>query len=137
MCRVVFVSTNKDELAPYLPSLLVSGGGTCVAAVETGVGRPATVLGKPSKDLVDLILQTEGMDPARTCMVGDRLNTDMLFGKRGGVKTLLVLSGCTASAQLEAAPAYDASNETASPAPDYVASSVATLLRAVPAHSSL
>lgn len=31
--------------------------------------------------------------PSKMCMVGDRLDTDILFGQDGGCKTLLVLSG--------------------------------------------
>lgn len=34
-----------------------------------------------------------GISKSQICMVGDRLDTDILFGQNGGCKTLLVLSG--------------------------------------------
>jgi ribonucleotide monophosphatase NagD (HAD superfamily) len=34
-------------------------------------------------------------------MVGDRLDTDILFGHNGGLKTLLVLSGVTNFKEME------------------------------------
>ena len=34
-----------------------------------------------------------GIKTSQICMVGDRLDTDVLFGQNGGCKTLLVLSG--------------------------------------------
>lgn len=41
-----------------------------------------------------------GLKPDQMCMVGDRLDTDIMFGKNGGLATLLVLSGVTTEEEL-------------------------------------
>jgi len=63
-------------------------------------------------------------DPKRTIMVGDRLNTDIQFGKSGGVATLLVLTGITSEDEL--------TGPNPSPiVPDYVTASIGDLRMAV------
>lgn len=45
--------------------------------------------------MLDCIVAKNHLDRSKTCMVGDRLDTDILFGKNGGMKTLLVFTGVT------------------------------------------
>lgn len=92
-CR--FISTNPDTTFPLDRSVL-PGGGSVMKFVEATVGHPPeVVIGKPSQDLLKTVMQAYNLDSARTCMVGDRLSTDIEFGRRGGIKTLLVLTGVT------------------------------------------
>ncbi|KAL4587999.1 hypothetical protein LXL04_000877 [Taraxacum kok-saghyz] len=51
--------------------------------------------------IVTLTTTTFGISKSQICMVGDRLDTDILFGQNGGCKTLLVLSGVTSLSMLQ------------------------------------
>ena len=58
-------------------------------------------MGKPSKTLIDLIAQHHGIDPSRSLIVGDRLDTDIRFGVDSGMLSALVLTGVTTANHLE------------------------------------
>ncbi len=63
--------------------------------------REPTVVGKPAEFMLANIANTFGLKRSQICMVGDRLDTDILFGQQGGLSTMLVLSGKQSSHSLE------------------------------------
>jgi len=89
----VFLATNIDSTLPMAKSFF-PGAGAAGAGVVTAYGKDPIALGKPSQAMMDAIEGKFQFDRSRTCMVGDRLNTDITFGiegKLGG--TLAVLTG--------------------------------------------
>lgn len=55
--------------------------------------RDPIIVGKPADFMLKNIADRFALDRDQICMVGDRLDTDILFGKNGGLSTCLVLSG--------------------------------------------
>lgn len=88
----LFLATNTDERFPT-PDHVIPGTGALVKAVETAAERVPTIMGKPHPHARDILMKTCSLDPERTLMIGDRCNTDILFGKNCGFKTLLVETG--------------------------------------------
>mmetsp|Transcript_12525 Transcript_12525/g.20635 ORF Transcript_12525/g.20635 Transcript_12525/m.20635 type:complete len:360 (-) Transcript_12525:268-1347(-) len=69
-------------------------------------------VGKPSTALIELIESPAGygVDPRRALMVGDTLQTDIVFGNQGKMSTLLVMTGVTTQQELDAALESDSSS---------------------------
>jgi len=98
----ILVCTNRDASFIMRGDIILPGGGSVVASVETGLQATAINCGKPEKRLFDLVERAAGgLDKSRTLMIGDRVESDILFGHRSGVSTLLVFSGMTSKEQFD------------------------------------
>jgi 4-nitrophenyl phosphatase len=93
-----YVATNADTTYPLEGGQLIPGAGSIVAAVTAASGVTPHVIGKPNPDLINLAMQSLGVKPARTLVVGDRMDTDIEAGQRAGCPVHLVLTGVTPTA---------------------------------------
>ncbi|OAY84879.1 Phosphoglycolate phosphatase 1B, chloroplastic [Ananas comosus] len=93
--------TLKNGQSCSINYCLASGGGSMVGAIQGSTKREPLVVGKPSTFMMDYLANKFGILKSQICMVGDRLDTDILFGQNGGCKTLLVLSGVTSLQMLQ------------------------------------
>lgn len=92
----LLVASNTDATFPTAAGL-VPGAGTFVAALERSTGVTAVPCGKPHDPMADLVAARVGSDSV--IMVGDRIETDIEFGRRHGWTTVLVLTGVTSREQ--------------------------------------
>ena len=100
----VFIATNRDATYPDAGGKTLPGSGALVAALATCTGIEPIVIGKPEPFTLELILQSAGAAPRDCVVVGDRLDTDILIGKRVGAQTILVLTGVHSEADLPTYP---------------------------------
>ena len=96
-----FLATNTDPTFPAFGTVFPAAG--CISAMLVAMlGVEPRVLGKPSEAMMRAIQSRYELDLKRTCMVGDRLDTDIQFGIECGLGgTLLVLTGVTQREDLE------------------------------------
>lgn len=95
-----FIATNLDAVTHLTDAQEWAGNGSMVGAIKGCTGQEPTVVGKPSPLMIDYLADKLKLDKSRICMVGDRLDTDIVFGADNGLKTVLVLSGVTSEEKL-------------------------------------
>ncbi|KAJ9566893.1 hypothetical protein OSB04_002859 [Centaurea solstitialis] len=88
----IFIATNRDATGNMTDLQEWPGAGCMVAAVCGATGKEPIVVGKPSTFMMDFLRKKYNIPTSKMCMVGDRLDTDILFGQNAGCTTLLVLS---------------------------------------------
>jgi arabinose operon protein AraL len=112
------IATNPDRTCPVEGGEIPDCAGM-IAAVEAVTGHTVeAIVGKPSPIILEVALAALGVPAADAVIVGDRVETDVLMGKRLGVATVLVLSGVT----------REGDPRIADLAPDHVIRSIEELL---------
>lgn len=100
-----FWATNRDPVFPA-EERLMAGAGSMVAAVAWATSRePDMVVGKPEPRLFEAAAELAGMDVRDGVVIGDGLKTDIASAIRVGARSVLMLTGVTSRAELDASPA--------------------------------
>jgi NagD protein len=69
------------------------GLGPMVAALESVISQPVTLIGKPQRTFFDAALARTGFERSQTVMIGDSLSSDIAGAIDAGLKSLLVRTG--------------------------------------------
>ena len=89
------IATNPDRTCPVEGGEIPDCAGM-IAAVEAVTDRKVeTIVGKPSPIILGVALAALEVPAGEAVMVGDRIDTDIVMGRRLGLGTVLVLSGVT------------------------------------------
>ena len=104
--------TNRDLTIPRELGIAPGCGSMIMAVINATGVEPVASAGKPESAMYDearLLAAHDGGDPMakHLCLaIGDRLDTDIEAGNRGGYDSLAVLTGVTNPDELMHAPAY-------------------------------
>lgn len=101
---VPFIATHPDFNCPLEGGDMIPDCGALSAAFTAATGVYPKVIGKPNKELLDGLLNKVGVKPDELCIMGDRLMTDIRFGKDFGILSILVLTGEAKKEDLENTP---------------------------------
>jgi len=98
-----FIATNRDPVYPTERGLR-PGAGSVAAAVESASGVTPYSIGKPSPHLLELAAEAVGRDVREAVMIGDGIGTDLAAARAIGIPCILMLTGVTTEAEVDALP---------------------------------
>ena len=113
----VFLAANPDWVCPMPHDEVLPDCGSICALLTASSGVEPIYVGKPNRNMVDVISAMTGIPNEKICCVGDRLYTDIAVAQNAGAVSVLVLSGETTQAMADAAERQ----------PDYILPSVREL----------
>ena len=89
-----YLATNPDLVCPTEFGSVPDCGSVCTM-IYNATGKRPIVIGKPSPLMPELAMDRLGIAKDKTCVVGDRIYTDVKSGLAAGITGILVMSGET------------------------------------------
>ena len=99
----VVIAANPDWVCPMPADEVLPDCGSICALLTASSGREQEYIGKPNRNMIDVISKMTGIPNEKICAVGDRLYTDIAVAQNAGAVSVLVMSGETDEAILAAA----------------------------------
>ncbi|PFG28328.1 HAD-IIA family hydrolase [Corynebacterium renale] len=98
-----FICTNPDVTGPA-PTGILPATGSVAALITAATGAEPYYIGKPNPVMMRSALNTIRAHSESTVMIGDRMDTDVKSGLEAGMRTILVSSGISDTAEVERYP---------------------------------
>ena len=89
-----YIATNPDLVCPTEFGSVPDCGSVC-GMIFNATGKRPVVIGKPSPLMPQLAMDRLGYSKEQTCVIGDRIYTDVKSGLNAGITGILVMSGET------------------------------------------
>lgn len=99
--EIPYIATNPDLVCPTEFGSVPDCGSVC-QMIFNATGKRPVVIGKPSPLMPQLAMERLGINKDETCVIGDRIYTDVKSGLNAGVIGILVMSGETTPEILKA-----------------------------------
>ncbi|WP_026494581.1 HAD-IIA family hydrolase [Butyrivibrio sp. WCD3002] len=88
-----FIAANPDWVCPMPAGEVLPDCGSICALLTASSGSEPTYIGKPNRNMVDIISSMTGIPNDKICCVGDRVYTDIAVAQNAGSVSVCVLSG--------------------------------------------
>lgn len=96
-----YIATNPDWVCPTEFGSVPDCGSVC-EMIFHATGKRPVFIGKPSPLMPQLAMERRGVTKEETMVIGDRIYTDVKSGLNAGATAVLVMSGETTQAILDA-----------------------------------
>ena len=88
-----FIAANPDWVCPMPADEVLPDCGSICALLTAASGVKPEYIGKPNRNMIDVVSKMSGVPNDNLCAVGDRLYTDIAVAANAGSVSVCVLSG--------------------------------------------